>query len=70
MTTHRDNPTPEAEHLPRAASRRDFLFKAGSGLGGLALSTLLAQDGALAAGKATPHSALRIPHSGAPFIAP
>ena len=36
-------------HLPRACTRRDFLFRAGGGFGGLALSALLAQDGALAA---------------------
>src|SRR5687767_10233417 len=35
-------------HLPCACTRRDFLFRAGAGLGGLALSTLLAQESALA----------------------
>lgn len=36
-------------HLPPACSRRDLLFRAAGGFGGLALSALLAQDGALAA---------------------
>lgn len=36
-------------HLPRAVNRRDFLFRAGGGFGGLAFSALLAQEGALAA---------------------
>src|SRR5438552_17967362 len=31
-------------HMPRARSRRDFLFQAGGGFGGLALSWLLARD--------------------------
>jgi len=35
---------PEA-HLPLAYSRRDFLYRAGGGFGGLALSWLLARDG-------------------------
>ena len=34
----------------RYASRRDFLFRAGEGIGGLALAYLLNQDGLLAAG--------------------
>lgn len=34
---------------PRVASRRDFLFRAGEGIGGLALAALLNQDGLLAA---------------------
>ena len=38
----------QASHLPCACSRRDFLFKTGSGLGGLALSCLLAQERAFA----------------------
>jgi hypothetical protein len=33
-------------HLPLAHSRRDFLYRAGGGLGGIALSWLLARDGA------------------------
>jgi hypothetical protein len=33
-------------HLPLGQSRRDFLFRAGGGLGGIALSWLLARDGA------------------------
>src|SRR5262249_46638524 len=32
-------------HLPRARSRRDFLFQAGGGFGAMALSWLLAGDG-------------------------
>jgi hypothetical protein len=32
-------------HLPPAQSRRDFLYRAGGGLGGIALSWLLARDG-------------------------
>jgi hypothetical protein len=32
-------------HLPVVQSRRDFLFRAGGGLGGIALSWLLARDG-------------------------
>src|SRR5437870_3528355 len=32
-------------HIPRAKSRREFLFQAGGGFGGLALSWLLARDG-------------------------
>jgi hypothetical protein len=35
---------------PRHISRRDFLFRAGEGIGGLALAYLLNQDGLLAAG--------------------
>src|SRR5688500_13880332 len=34
---------------PRYASRRDFLFRAGEGIGGLALAHLLNQDGLLGA---------------------
>src|SRR5688500_3276436 len=40
---------PVTPHLPCACSRRDFLFRAGSGFGGLALTALLAQDEAVAA---------------------
>jgi len=43
-------------HLPAACSRRDFLFRAGSGFGGLALSALLAEDGALAGEVRSPQS--------------
>jgi hypothetical protein len=42
-------------HLRRAVSRRDFLFRAGSGFGGLALSTLLAEDAAAFGGSPHPH---------------
>jgi len=37
-------------HFPVSASRRDFLLRAGSGLGGLALAQLLGQAGRLVAG--------------------
>jgi hypothetical protein len=43
----------QATHLPCACSRRDFLFKVGTGLGGLALTCLLAQERAFADGRAT-----------------
>jgi hypothetical protein len=40
-------------HLPAAVGRRDFLFRAGGGFGGLALAAMLARDGtARAAGTA------------------
>jgi hypothetical protein len=42
-----------ARHLPRFNSRRDFLFKAGTGFGALALATLLDQDGLLPASQQT-----------------
>src|SRR5687768_3709794 len=32
------------KHLPIACTRRDFLFRAGTGFGGLALASLLAED--------------------------
>jgi hypothetical protein len=35
---------PSRGHLPCACTRRDFLFRAGGGFGGLALAALLAQD--------------------------
>ena len=31
-------------HIPTASSRRDFLFRAGGGLGGIALTWMLARD--------------------------
>ncbi|HEX4610663.1 MAG TPA: DUF1501 domain-containing protein, partial [Urbifossiella sp.] len=40
-------------HAPRARSRRDFLYRSGGGLGGIALHWLLARD-ALAAGPTGP----------------
>src|ERR1043165_8142296 len=40
------NPQPRL----KTGSRRDFLFRAGQGIGGLALAHLLNQDGLLAAG--------------------
>jgi Protein of unknown function (DUF1501) len=39
----------ELPHVPRLASRREFLLKAGSGFGALAFSCLLAEDGKLRA---------------------
>lgn len=38
-----------APHLTRALTRRDLLFRAAGGFGGLALTSMLAQDGVLAA---------------------
>src|SRR3989440_1067023 len=38
----------QSPHLPCACTRRDFLFRAGSGLGGMALACLLAEDAAIA----------------------
>jgi hypothetical protein len=46
----------DPRHFPRAQSRRDFLLKSGGGLGGIALSYLLARDG-YAADKSAPSSA-------------
>lgn len=40
--------TPFNSHLPRPLSRREFLWKSGGGLGGIALAHLLARDGAFA----------------------
>src|SRR5262245_941831 len=48
-------------HIPPLTSRRDFLFKAGSGFGALALAGLLKRDGLLAASPANP-LAVRAPH--------
>src|SRR2546421_12570795 len=45
----------DPNHLPGAFSRRDFLFRAGGGFGGLALSAMLAEDSAEARGDALPH---------------
>ena len=44
------NTTPDycaEQHRPPATTRRDFLFGAGGGLGGIALAVLLAEDGLL-----------------------
>jgi hypothetical protein len=53
-------------HYPLAQSRRDFLFRAGGGFGGLALSWLLVRDGFAAAkelpGKAANPLAAKKPH--------
>jgi Protein of unknown function (DUF1501) len=54
-------PTNPGPHFPRALSRRDFLYGAGGGMGGLALSWLLARDGH-ASGPATNPLAARPPH--------
>jgi hypothetical protein len=48
-------------HVPRAQSRRDFLFRAGGGFGALALSWLLARDGHAGTPTANPLAA-RLPH--------
>jgi hypothetical protein len=50
-------------HLPRALTRRDFLFRAGGGFGGLALATLLAQDEAHGDGPGPPSANLQSPLS-------
>jgi hypothetical protein len=51
--------TPTPSHIPVAASRRDFLFRAGGGLGGIALSWLLSREAAAAS---TNPLAARKPH--------
>src|SRR5438874_5234342 len=48
-------------HLPRASSRREFLFHAGGGLGGLALSWLLAREASATPQAANPLAA-KPPH--------
>jgi hypothetical protein len=55
-----DTPRDRAAHLPRASSRREFLFRAGGGFGALALSWLLARDGR--AGPAANPLAAKPPH--------
>jgi hypothetical protein len=58
-------------HLPVSCSRRDLLFRAGGGFGGLALSALLAQEEAVAAAAGTdPRSAIRDPQSPGPHFEP
>jgi hypothetical protein len=52
---------------PAALSRREFLWRSGGGLGGIALASLLNADRLLAANDAIPHSALRTPHSALVF---
>src|SRR5438874_7896510 len=49
-------------HFPAAHSRRDFLFRAGGGLGGIALSWLLARDGVAADTKSANPLAAKKPH--------
>jgi hypothetical protein len=56
------NPEREASHIPLAYSRRDLLFRSGAGFGGLALSALLAQEGALAAPKSSNPLGAKRPH--------
>ncbi len=41
-----------------AATRREFLFEAGGGLGGLALAAMLSRDGELAAAERHPSAVL------------
>ncbi len=53
-----DDTNSRIPHFPRALSRRDFLFRAGAGFGGIALASLLAQEAA-----ANPQSAIRNPQS-------
>ena len=56
-------PPPDSAHLPLAHSRRDFLYRAGGGLGGIALSWLLASDGVRAEEKKTANPlAAKAPH--------
>ncbi len=55
------NPGTKVPHFPRALSRRDFLYHAGGGMGGLALSWLLARDG-YASSPATNPLTARPPH--------
>jgi hypothetical protein len=49
---------PPLPHVPRFASRRDFLLKAGGGFGALALSAFLQQDAACAAERRDRHDGL------------
>jgi hypothetical protein len=51
---HRGESRRSAGHFPVALSRREWLFQAGGGLGGIALNWLLARDKAAAAGPASP----------------
>jgi len=53
---------PRGPHAPRGATRRDFLFRAGLGFGGLALSALLEREAAAAARPLNPLAA-RAPHA-------
>src|SRR5262252_1554347 len=48
---------------PHPLSRREFLWRAGGGLGGIALASLLDADRVRASSEAEPDSALRTPHS-------
>jgi hypothetical protein len=53
-------------HLPRALTRRDFLFRAGGGFGSLALASLLAQDEILAANPQSAIQSIQSPKSSPP----
>src|SRR5690349_14612930 len=53
-------------HVPVVTSRRDLLFRAGMGFGGLALGALMAQDEARAEAS-NPRSAIRNPQSTNPL---
>jgi hypothetical protein len=44
MTTMNSSSLPQSSHVSRPTSRREFLLRAGSGFGGLALAALLARD--------------------------
>ncbi len=61
MTTDSNLPTSE-NHFPRAQSRRDFLFRAGGGFGGIALSWLMARDAKSNEPTRTNPLAARAPH--------
>src|SRR5580658_10124744 len=49
-------------HVPAFASRRDFLLRAGSGFGALALSCMLGENSARSAGVAALGENLGVPH--------
>src|SRR5712692_2811232 len=54
---------------PEPINRREFLWRSGGGLGGIALASLLGSEGLLAAdaGAANPQSAIRDPQSPSPL---
>ena len=51
-------------HFPRAASRREFLFRSGGGLGGIALNYLLARDAATRGADAPRSPGTALPDAG------
>lgn len=57
-----DSRLPQTGHFPTAATRRQFLFEAGGGLGAIALSALLARDGFGSPGASANPLAARLPH--------